>query len=51
MMNEVKSKENNEIKNPEADNYKEIKPESGTTYQESKDFWKNEVFVDKVLKG
>ena len=31
----------NEVKNPEANNYKEIKPESGITPGESKFFWDN----------
>lgn len=42
MMNEIKPKENSEIKSPESNKYREIKPEKGTTYSESKQFWKNE---------
>ena len=46
MMNEIKSKENSEIKIPESNGYRDIKPENGTTYSESKDFW-NKEFSDK----
>ena len=31
MINEIRPKESSEIKTPEANKYKEIKPESGTT--------------------
>ncbi len=43
MMKEIKSQENSEIKSPESNKYKEIKPENGTTYADSKKFW-NEIF-------
>lgn len=46
MMNEIKSKENSEIKMPESNTYKEIKPDNKTTYLDSKQFW-NEEFSDK----
>lgn len=42
MMNEIKPKESSEIKTPEANKYKEIKPENGTTYSDSKQFWQEE---------
>lgn len=42
MMNEIKPKENSEIKSLESNKYREIKPENGTTYSESKQVWKNE---------
>lgn len=42
MMNEVNTKESSEVKTPEANKYKEIKPENGTTYSDSKQFWKTE---------
>ena len=47
MMKEIKSQESSEIKTSEANKYKEIKPENGTTYEDSKKFW-NEKFSDKV---
>ena len=40
MMSEINTKENSEIKTPESNKYKEIKPENGTTYSDSKQFWK-----------
>lgn len=42
MMNEIKSKESSDIITPESNKYKEIKPENGTTYSDSKKFWKEE---------
>lgn len=42
MMKEFKSKEVPEIKLPENKAYQEIKPERGTTYSDSKNFWENE---------
>ncbi len=42
MMNEVKPKETLEIKSPESNKYKEIKPIEGTTYPESKEYWNNQ---------
>lgn len=42
MINEIRPKESSEIKTPEANKYKEIKPESGTTYSDSKQFWQDE---------
>lgn len=42
MMNEVNTKESSEVNTPEANKYKEIKPENGTTYSDSKQFWKTE---------
>lgn len=40
MMGEINTKENSEVKTPESNKYKEIKPENGTTYSDSKQFWK-----------
>ena len=45
MNNEIKSKENMEIKSPELNNYKNIKSETGITYAESTQFW-DSVFND-----
>lgn len=42
MMSEVNTKENSEVKTPELNKYKEIKPEHGTTYSDSKQFWKEQ---------
>ena len=42
MINEIRPKESSEIKTPEANKYKEIKPENGTTYSDSKQFWQDE---------
>lgn len=44
MMSEINTKENSEIKTPESNKYKEIKPENGTTYSDSKQFWKERKF-------
>lgn len=46
MMREIKPKESSEIKSSESNKYKEIKPENGMTYPESKEFWK-EKFSEK----
>lgn len=42
MMSEINTKENSEVKTPESNKYKEIKPENGTTNSDSKQFWKEE---------
>lgn len=47
MMNEIKPKENSEIKSPESNKYREIKPENGTNYSDSKQFW-NKEFSEKT---
>lgn len=39
MKNELKLPENTEIKASEVKGYKKIKPENGTTYADSKEFW------------
>lgn len=39
MMNEIKQRENIDAKTPESNSYKEIKPENGMTYSDSKQFW------------
>ena len=43
MMNEIKPKESSDIKTPETNKYQEIKPENGTTYSDSKQFWQEEL--------
>jgi len=48
-MNELTPKESLETKNSELNGYKEIKPENGTTYPESKSFWK-EQFSEETTK-
>lgn len=40
MAGEIKNSDVQEIKNPNAENYKEIKPQSDTSYTDSKDYWK-----------
>ena len=40
-MSEIGMKETTEVKKPEVENYKEIKPDSGITVSEAKDFWDN----------
>ena len=42
MTNEIKSKENSEIKMPESNGYREIQPENGMVYPEAKEFWNKE---------
>lgn len=42
MMNGIKLKESLDVKAPESNKYKEIKPENGTTYSDSMQFWGNE---------
>lgn len=42
MMNGIKLKESSDVKAPESNKYKEIKPENGTTYPDSMQFWGNE---------
>lgn len=46
MINEIKPKENSEVKTPDVNKYREIKPENGTTYSDSKQFWKKEFSGD-----
>lgn len=46
-MNEIKPKESSEIKAPETNTYKDIKPENGTTYADSLNYWNEEIF-DKI---
>lgn len=43
MMNEIKIRENSEIKLPETSKYQEIKPQSKTMYADSKQFWNKEL--------
>lgn len=50
MMNEIKPKESSDIKTPESNKYKEIKPENGTTYSDSKQFWKEEFSENQADK-
>lgn len=50
MINEIRPKESSEIKTPEANKYKEIKPENGTTYLDSKQFWQNEFSENQADK-
>ena len=50
MINEIIPKESSEIKTPEANKYKEIKPENGTTYLDSKQFWQNEFSENQADK-
>ena len=38
-MAEIKTNDIQEVKNPSAENYKQIVPEKGTIMQEAKDFW------------
>ena len=42
MTNEIKSKENSEIKMPESNGYREIQTENGMVYPEAKEFWNKE---------
>ena len=41
-MQEVKGTDINEIKKPEPEEYKNIKPENGITGKECRGFWENE---------
>ena len=41
-MQDVKETEINEIKKPESENFKNIKPEKGTTGKDCNSFWDNE---------
>lgn len=45
MMNEIKTNQNSEVKISESERFKEIKPENGTDYLESKQYW-NKEFAD-----
>lgn len=42
MNSEIIGNEAKEIRNPSAENYKNIKPEKGMSYKEANDFWKSE---------
>lgn len=39
MAGEIKNTDAQEIKNPNAENYKEIKPQNDNSYSDSKDYW------------
>lgn len=41
MMSEIKTNETPEVKNPNVENFKEIKPETSMSVNEAKDFWEN----------
>lgn len=45
MINEIKPEESSEVKTSDVNKYREIKPENGITYSDSKQFWKNEFSV------
>lgn len=47
-MQEVKGKEINEVKKPEMENYKNIKPENGMNVEKAKEFWSE--FFDKTVE-
>ena len=47
-MQEVRGIEINEVKKPEMENYKNIKPENGMNVEKAKEFW-NE-FFDKTVE-
>lgn len=42
MMNEIKPNQNSEVKMSESERFKEIKPENGMDYTESKQYWNKE---------
>ena len=41
MKSEIKTNETPEVKNPNVENFKEIKPETSMSVNEAKDFWEN----------